>query len=199
MGEVAAKPPERGTCLSLWERWPSIARTERELASPYGRGGGEADGEGKSHVEYTEKWSVSVRIRSIICFADTHPWARALSVTCGDSSPRGRAKSAESKYGNKYKKKVLASPFGRGGGEAAGEGTCLSLWERWRRSRRRGYLPLPLGEVAAKPPERAGAPRGGRIYSRMPKRVLAFWQVAAATSSGLWPLIWAIFWATRGT
>ena len=35
-------------CLSLWERWPSAARTER-----------------------------------------------ALSVTCGDSSPRGRAKEGE--------------------------------------------------------------------------------------------------------
>ena len=52
------------TCLSLWERWPNAARTERALSVTYG---------------------------------DSSPRGRAktLSVTCGDSSPRGRAKKGE--------------------------------------------------------------------------------------------------------
>ena len=47
-------------CLSLWERWPSAARTERV---------------NNDH--------------SILLF---EKGCEALSVTCGDSSPKGRAK-----------------------------------------------------------------------------------------------------------
>ncbi len=56
-------------CLSLWERWPSAARTERVLPLPLGEVAERSeDGEGKQKG------------------------CKPLSVTCGDSSPKGRAK-----------------------------------------------------------------------------------------------------------
>ena len=56
---------------SLWERWPSVARTERSLPLPLGEVAERSeDGEGK------------------------YDHFKTLSVTYGDSSPRGRAKVA---------------------------------------------------------------------------------------------------------
>ena len=78
------------TCLSLWERWPSAARTER-----------------------------------------------TLSVTCGDSSPKGRAKEGEPRRESQGgEPRGLASPSGRGGRAQRG---------------RRGYPQSKKGLAFARP------------------------------------------------
>ena len=66
--------------------------------------------------------------------------AIALSVTCGDSSPRGRAKRESQGH--------LASPFGRGGRAKRGRrGYLASPFGRGGRAKRgrRGYLASPFG------------------------------------------------------
>ncbi len=69
MSKTRASAP----CLSLWERWPSAARTERvyKTAIP-------------SHTELHA-------LQAIKIFFKDFNWS-SVSVTFGDSSPRGRAK-----------------------------------------------------------------------------------------------------------
>ena len=88
------------TCLSLWERWPSEARTER-----------------------------------------------ALSVTCGDSSPKGRAKR-ESQEGEPRRESQ--------------EGLPLPLGEVAERGEDGEGLPLPMGEVAEHSEDGEGTPKAKR-------------------------------------
>ena len=58
--------------LSLWERWPSAARTERVGAKPSQSPAVTAlpEGEPRGCICWNEKWSVSVLIRSINYFYD---------------------------------------------------------------------------------------------------------------------------------
>ena len=60
-----------GTCLSLWERWPSAARTERA---------------NNGNVQSEKCWHLRRQM--------TSRGRKVLSVTCGDSSPKGRAKAS---------------------------------------------------------------------------------------------------------
>ena len=71
--------------------------------------------------------------------------AIALSVTCGDSSPRGRAKKGEPR---RESQGHLASPLGRGGRAKRGRrGHLASPFGRGGRAKRgrRGHLASPFG------------------------------------------------------
>ena len=65
------------SCLSLWERWLSEAKTERvnkgakPSQSPAVTALPEGEPRGCLRI-WHEKWSVSVLIRSIHCFMTTH-------------------------------------------------------------------------------------------------------------------------------
>ena len=68
---VVKRFPSRHPCLSLWERWWPAARTERGQIT--------ATSIGKC-------WHLRRQM--------TSRGRKALSVTCGDSSPKGRAKAS---------------------------------------------------------------------------------------------------------
>ena len=76
-----------------------------------------------------------------VTYGDSSPRgrAKALSVTCGDSSPRGRAKTLSVPYGDsspKGRAKALSVTFGDSSPKGRAKG------------RTKGILPLPWGEVA---------------------------------------------------
>ena len=91
---------------------------------------------------------------------------KALSVTCGDSSPKGRAKQGvrsllktsgfrtllhrQEKTRGKALRDNLGAPFGELSPTPTGNVTWLSLWESWRRSRLRGQkmsVSIPIRSV----------------------------------------------------
>ena len=119
---VVKRFPSRHPCLSLWERWPSAARTERA---------------NNGNVQSEKCWHLRRQM--------TSRGRKALSVTCGDSSPKGRAKASyigtrNGAYLYRY------APF-----------TVLRLPLNARAARKSdgrktvsvpAPLPLPVGEVA---------------------------------------------------
>ena len=89
-GFAQASFTHRAPCLSLWERWPSAARTERVLPLPLGEVAERSeDGEGLASPFGRGGRAQRGRRGQTM----TIP---ALSVTCGDSSPKGRAKGLHS-------------------------------------------------------------------------------------------------------
>ena len=125
-------PPESRMVV---KRFPSPA----PLASPCGRGGQRSeDGEGQITATSIGKcWHLRRQM--------TSRGRKALSVTCGDSSPKGRAKASyigtrNGAYLYRYAPfTVLRLPLNaRAARKSDGRKTvsvpgtpCLSLWERW--------------------------------------------------------------------
>ena len=110
-GATSASPQlttfQRLPCLSLWERWPSAARTERgnEGAKPSQSPAATVPPKGEPRGAYIGTRNGAgpslplplgeVSERS----EDGEGRCNALSVTCGDSSPRGRAKGVYPRVG----------------------------------------------------------------------------------------------------
>ena len=130
-------PPESRMVV---KRFPS-----RHLASPCGRGGQRSeDGEGQITATSIGKcWHLRRQM--------TSRGRKALSVTCGDSSPKGRAKASyigtrNGAYLYRYAPfTVLRLPLNaRAARKSDGRKTvsvpapCLSLWERWPAAARTG-------------------------------------------------------------
>ena len=114
LGEVAERSEVPPPCLSLWERWPSAARTGRVCSRT------ERPSQSPAVTALPERAKRGCFRRKClpgmflhICVPRDHPLPlplgevaersedgegmqphrKALSVTCGDSSPKGRAKS----------------------------------------------------------------------------------------------------------
>ena len=118
------------------KRFPS----RHSLASPCGRGGRAQRGR-RGQITATSNRKMLAPSQ-----ADDVPRAQGLSVTCGDSSPKGRAKASyigtrNGAYLYRYAPfTVLRLPLnaraarksdGRKNGFRPGIPFCLSLWERW--------------------------------------------------------------------
>ena len=140
-------------CLSLWERWPSKARTERENrgAIPSQSPSVTALPEGEPRGCTTARKMARISLASPLGRGGRAKRGRrgetrckALSVTFGDSSPKGRAKGVY--HGTKNDAHL----------------PCLSLWERWPSKERterenRGAKPSQSPAATALP---KGEPRG---------------------------------------
>ena len=97
------------TCLSLWERWPSVARTERanndytKRQHPIKKCPTASQGDDTPRTYALVSFSPQTSSKNLqtadyrqihrgflLCFGQKV--YKTLSVTCGDSSPKGRAK-----------------------------------------------------------------------------------------------------------